>query len=248
MKLNLNRCLQLAFLASSIVLWSCDHSPTSPDYGGRSVAREAFSFDIPAAGHSSLRLEGVSGLVTIVGSSQAGSVLITGERRVESSLPGDAELRLQDLEVRVDDLGSEIFVKTHQPSDSQNRNYVVDYQITLPGDFDLNITHISGNVDVRETHGNTFVNLISGRIQAQVALPLQGTVDMTSTSGGIDLRIPRSTSAEFSAGVVSGTINVSDLSLRNESHTPNSLRGTLGDGQGRISLNVISGTVRVEGY
>ena len=248
MKLNLNRCLQLAFLASSIVLSSCDHSPTSPDYGGRSVAREAFSFDIPASGHASLRLEGVSGLVTIVGSSQAGSVLITGERRVESNLPGDAELRLQDIEVQVDDLGSEIFVKTHQPSDNQGRNYVVDYEVTLPMDFELHITNISGNVDVRDTHGNAFVNVISGRIEARAEIPLHGTIDMTSTSGGVDLRIPRSTSAEFSAGVVSGTINVSDLSLRNEYHTPNSLRGTLGDGQGRISLNVISGTVRVEGY
>lgn len=212
------------------------------------MASEAFSYDIPASGHTSLRLEGVSGLVTIVGSPEAGSVRITGERRVTSDRPGDADLRLRDLEVEVDDLGNEVFVKTHQPSDSHGRNYNVDYEITLPADLELHITNISGNVELRDTQGNAFVNVISGRIEARAALPLHGTIDMVSTSGGIDLRIPRTTSAEFSAGVVSGTINVSGLSMRNEYHNPNSIRATLGDGRGRISLNVTSGTVHVEGY
>jgi DUF4097 and DUF4098 domain-containing protein YvlB len=163
-------------------------------------------------------------------------------------MPADAHVHLRDLEVRVEDLGREIFIKTHQPSDSDGRDYNVDYEITLPADLELHITNISGNVELRDTRGDTFVNVISGRIDARAELPLRGTIDMVSTSGGIDLSIPRSTSAEFSAGVISGTINVSGLSLRNEYHTPNSVSGTMGAGQGRISLNVTSGTVRVEGY
>lgn len=248
MKSNLKRCLQIAVLASPVLWWSCDDaSPTSP-YGGRSVAREAFSHELPTSGHTSFRLEGVSGLITIMGSPQAGLVRVQGERRVESNTQEDADLHLRDLEVRVEDLGSEIYVETHQPSASHGRNYNVDYEIILPEDFDLHITNISGNVDIRDTRGNTFVTVISGRVEARAVLPLHGTIDMVTTSGGIDLRIPRSTSAEFWADVISGTITVSGLSLRNESHTPNSLRGTMGAGQGRISLNVTSGTVRVEGY
>jgi DUF4097 and DUF4098 domain-containing protein YvlB len=92
------------------------------------------------------------------------------------------------------------------------------------------------------------VNLVSGRIDARVTFPANGIIDMATVSGEIELDIPRNTSAELSANVVSGTISVINLSLRNVTRSPTTLQGTLGGGQGLISLGTTSGNIRVEGY
>jgi DUF4097 and DUF4098 domain-containing protein YvlB len=245
MKTTLKGLLLIAILAGSVSWLSCD-SPASADRGDF-TAGEPFSFEIAAPGHTGLRLAGVAGNVTITGSSQTDSVLISGERRVSSDWQEDAETLLRDLEVRIDDGGGEIFVETVQPRNGRGRNYVVDYRITIPWDFEIHVGNVSGNVELRQTKGNATVNVVSGRIEAEATLPPHGILDLSSTSGGIDLEIPRSTSAEFHANVTSGTINLSNLSLRNERHSPTSIQGTLGDGQGLISLEVTSGHVLVEG-
>ncbi|MGB2989370.1 MAG: hypothetical protein WBC98_05380, partial [Candidatus Zixiibacteriota bacterium] len=64
----------------------------------------------------------------------------------------------------------------------------------------------------------------------------------------IELDIPQNTSAEFSATVVTGTISISDLILQNQVSTPGSLSGTVGSGEGTISLNVVTGSVSVKGF
>ena len=71
---------------------------------------------------------------------------------------------------------------------------------------------------------------------------------MSKVNGSIQLSIPQNTSAEFSATVTIGDISVSNLVLQNQESTPNSLRGTLGAGQGTISLSTVNGNIRVTGF
>ena len=85
-------------------------------------------------------------------------------------------------------------------------------------------------------------------IEAEVTLPEDGTINLNLVTGNIELDIPQSTSAEFSASVVTGTISLSDLVLQNQASTPGSLTGTLGSGEGTISLNVVTGSISVQGF
>ena len=64
----------------------------------------------------------------------------------------------------------------------------------------------------------------------------------------IDLSIPQTTSAQFSATLATGSITLTNLILSNDTVTPGSRSGTLGSGDGTIDLDVVNGTIVVRGF
>lgn len=213
-----------------------------------SVAAEPFSFDVGAQGRTRLRLEGVNGTVSVTGSSAVRSVSVTGERRVGSESMEDAQAALQQLEVKVLELANEVFVETVQPREGQGRNYVVDYNVTVPRNFEVSIMNINGNVTVREILASTYVDIINGQIDGKVDLPQDGTIDLATVNGPIALDIPHNTSADFSASVSNGRIELSNLTLQGEDRTTSSVQGRLGEGRGVIMLRTVNGDIKAEGY
>lgn len=270
MKRDLAKFVVLVVLAASLLWINCGKRKSVDSNGGvdntNFIAKESFSFKVDVSAHSRLRLEAVTGSITITGKSGSDSVLVTGEKRVGSESTQDAEEHLQQLIVTVQDLGNEVFVKTTQPEQAQGRSYVVDYTITLPEDLEVLVNHVTGSVSIYsvnngvsvshvtgkvlldEISSSALVNLVTGEIEAEVTLPEDGTINLNLVTGNIELDIPQNTSAEFSAKVVTGTISISDLVLQNQVSTPGSLTGTLGSGEGTISLNVVTGSVNVQGF
>jgi DUF4097 and DUF4098 domain-containing protein YvlB len=239
-------------LVVSVVVIGCDCHPVSPswdcDYDGDYVVQETFSYSLPEAGHTGLRLEGINGSVTITGTGSAQSITVAGERFVGSYSRADAEAHLQDLEVQIDDRGSEILVKTIQPPESHGRSYVVEYEITVPNDLEIFVQNLNGGVRLEGIHGSTYVDLVNGEIDGRISLPVEGVAELSIVNGTVRLDIPASTSARFSASVVNGNIDVSGLTLHDSTSTRQSLQGTLGNGRGRIALGVVNGNIRVTGY
>jgi DUF4097 and DUF4098 domain-containing protein YvlB len=229
----------------------CDWTPFSADdeyYGvshNNHVASESFSFELGMA--SRLRLEGINGTITVTGSSESASVTIYGERRVGSESAADAQEHLSRLEVRVEELGDEISVRTLQPSESRGRNYVVDYEITLPRGLTVHINNINGNIDLEGLAGDTLAELINGQIDAKVSVPVEGVVDLSTVNGTIEVSVPVDTSAHLAASVVNGTIGIRNLTLHNEVSSRTSLQGVLGNGHGNILLSTVNGSIDVEG-
>ncbi len=259
------------FLALCLILTGCseDSNPVASDGNVDNTnftASRSFSFEVGAAGHTRVMVEGINGDVVIVGNSEATSVIIAGQREVGSESTEDAEEHLQYLQVSVTDLGSEILAKTTQPSDTQGRSYVVDYDITLPEDMQVVASNVNGTlsvdamtgsvtasvtngqIDLDDINGSTDIDLVNGQISAEVSLPLDGTIDMSVTNGNINLRIPRTTSAVFTATVVNGIITTTNLDLQNMNRTDNSITGTLADGQGTITLRTVNGNISVTGF
>jgi DUF4097 and DUF4098 domain-containing protein YvlB len=212
------------------------------------VAQESFSYEVNVSGHTRLRLEGINGEVTVTGVDGQASVTIEGERRVESNSSSDAEAHLRELEVQVDESGNEIFVETIQPRDSEGRNYIVNYRISVPKDMEVMLGHINGNIYLRDLSGSSLADLVNGRIEGRLSLPPDGLIDISTVNGTLDLDIPTDTSARVAANVVNGSIHVHNLSLTDSTSTKTSLRGTLGSGRGRIDLNAVNGTIDVTGY
>lgn len=210
-------------------------------------AEAAFHFRLDLADHEGLRLEGISGEVTITDVAGSDSIVIAGVRRVRSESTEDAEEHLPLLEVRVQDLSDEVFVETHQPAQSHGRSYEVDYGITLPAVMDLDVTDVNGQVILNDISGDALVDLVNGQIAGEVTIGTGGTIDFTVVNGTIDLGIPKSTSAEFAASLVNGYINDSGLVFQDRQSTATSLTGTLGSGEGAISLMVINGTIAIAG-
>jgi hypothetical protein len=208
----------------------------------------SFSYEVAVALHARIRLAGINGAVEIRGSAGATSVKISGKRRVGSSKSlADAEQHLDDLEVRVDDLTDEVLIETVQPQHSEGRQYVVDYTITLPENLDVWVESTNGRVSLADLFASASVRLINGPIDGDVALPLNGVLDLSTSNGNIDLAIPTSTSADFSAKVAIGSINMTNLQAEDLARSSRSLTCKLGAGEGTIDLSTVNGTITVTG-
>jgi DUF4097 and DUF4098 domain-containing protein YvlB len=255
----------LVSVAVLALLCACSDNGTGPG-SDRFEATEQFSSAVDAGGLSVLEVEGVNGNIIIIGVNESDSVRIEAEKIVRSESTADAEEHLLALHVDVLISGSTVSVKTSQPKSAEGRDYIVNYEITVPRDFDVVVSNVNGKVtiseltssvtasvvngeaDLNEIAGSATVAVVNGRIDSDMTLPLNGSAAMTVVNGDIDLGIPQTTSAEFSASVTNGTIAVSNLTLQNQQTTQHSVVGTLGDGEGTIALAVTNGTIDVAGY
>lgn len=261
-----------AFVLLSLLLTYCNgdsSSPTGPGAvsGDNDVTvEEPFSFDVALAGQSRFRLEGINGTVDVSGSTSANNVLITGVRRVDSNSEEDARAGLEVLRVVVTEGADVILVRTIQPQDPDNRNYIVNYQVTLPrslavivnnvnGNIDIDsinervtVAGVNGEVDLRQIVGSAAVALVNGGIAGRITVPAGGSVEFVTVNGEIGLDIPRSTSARFMAALTNGTITIQNLDLRTTVNTPNRVEGVLGGGDGRIALDLVNGSIDVTGF
>jgi len=267
------------YLLTFIILTSCgggggdfnvNFPPLSPIPPGTNTdfeAMETFSAEVPVVNQTQFNLTGIEGEVNITGISGATSVMISAIKRVQSESIEDAEARLQALKVNVQDLATEIRVETIQPIDDGGRNYIVDYTIILTNfleirvqntggivtldsiNNDVTVINVGGNITLSNILGSALIDLVAGTIEGEVTLPLNGAIDMKTVTGDINLDIPVNTSAEFSAAVNIGSISISNLVLQNEVRTSTFRSGTLGSGQGTITLETEAfGNISVSGF
>lgn len=255
--------LRLSALAALLLpLTSCSEDLTGSN---RFEAQEPFSFAVEVTTQTAVVLNGVNGEVEFVGVAGLDSAYVEGVRRVLSNSLADAEAHLPDVEVVIDVRAGEIGVQTEQPSSSSGRNYVVDYQVTVPIDLLVQIENANGNISVESlentaraqvANGNVILDDIVGDVLAQTGngnivctatLPAAGQLSLTTGNGNINLQIPTNTSAQFSAAVGNGTITVSGLNLQDQTITPNLVTGRLGAGDGQISLATGNGNVTAVG-
>jgi len=270
MKKNVKILLITTLVAGCLFLVGCDGGKSV--YSGPNVdntnfvAEDDFLFPIEVANQSLIRLQGINGTISIDGRADFDSVIIAGTKRVHSESTEDAEEHLALLDVSVHQMTNEISVRTIQPDETYGRNYEVIYNITVPYDFmisasnvngavlvnsvgnDITINNVNGTIVLDEITGNVLVNLVNGQINGNVILPVDGTLIMSAVNGGVALNIPQTTSSEFSATVVNGSILISDLDLQNEVITNSSVTGTLGDGDGHIALSTVNGNITVGGF
>lgn len=252
-----------AFAVGFVMLFwlaGCDDDGTGPS---DERAEQDFSFDIDASAVSRLRVEGINGGIAITGSATASSVIVQGVREVRGP---DARAHLVELQVVAQTVGDAVVVRTTQPSPRGNRQYTVDYEIVIPRRLAVTVLNANGGIAVEsvasavsvananggivldEIVGDVVVQLGNGGVVADVTLPLDGTLEMGVGNGEIELRIPRSTSALFSASVGTGQITMSNLTLEDVVSTPATLSGRLGAGRGIIDLTLGNGAIAVTGF
>jgi osmotically-inducible protein OsmY len=223
--------------------------------------------EIPVENHNRIIVEAINGEVVITGQSDAQNVTITAHLYVSSDSQEDADLHLDDLDILVTDSINEILIQTVQPQNINGRTYLVEYDIIVPNSFEVETSQANGtiaildiqnSVEVSNKNGDVLLSGIvggiiadveNGSIDGTVVLPLNETIDLSVNNGGLELSIPTSTSAEFSATVHgTGEIIVSDLDLTDPLSTSKSLTGTLGDGESSIVLSTVNGNIEVIGF
>lgn len=258
------RNLTMALLALAAV--GCSGLGDSVTSHNNQSASAPFTFVVPAADRTQLRLEGVTGTITIGGDANAQELRIGGTRRVASASIRDAQDRLPGLQVTVAEGATEVLVRTSQPKNTEGRDYTVDYTITLPSRLAVEVASVTGSVGVRSINnsvavdlvtgdvhldrivGAASVGLVTGAIEGRITLPEQGTIRLTTVTGNIVLRVPAATSAMLAAQVVTGITAITNLELREQQRSPTSIQGRLGDGRGTIALSAVTGAITITGF
>ena len=237
--------------------------PGDPNF----TAEKTLADDVQVENHIRVNVEAINGEVVVTGQSGAQRVMVTANLSVSSDSQEDADLHLDDLDVLLTDDTDEILIQTVQPENIIGRRYRVEYDIIVPKSFEVVTSQTNGtvaifdiqnSVDVSNENGDVLLSDIVGAVTADVAngtiegtvvLPFNETIDLSVNNGNLELSIPTTTSAEFSATVNGiGEIVVFDLDITDALSTPQSLTGTIGNGDGSIVLSAVNGKIEVIGF
>ncbi|MEZ4703159.1 MAG: hypothetical protein R2834_22720 [Rhodothermales bacterium] len=225
----------------------CDFAGVDPVGNTDFIAAEPFRLTLSADGIAALRVAAINGEITIVGSATADSIVATGERRVGSDSQEDAERHLHDLTVSLRQLNDQATLATDQPDRSGGRDYTVDYRIVMPAAMALTFEHVNGDVQASGLQGEVAMSLVNGTLDVETSVKPARPLDLSVVNGQILLGIPASTSADFEAHVVNGSIGLTNLQLDDFEGTTRSMTGRLGGGGIQIALDVVNGTILVRG-
>lgn len=254
-------CLAALLLSVTLPLTSCDPGSTLQN---TFVADEQFSYTFDVVDQVRLTLESVNGTIRVTGVVDATSVTVQGTKLVWSNSQADADAGLDTLDVVIEEEPDEFIVYTDQP-DTGTRSYAVEYEIRLPDDLAVGLLNVNGdiivefvrasveiasvnaNINLDEVEGNVSAELVNGNVDAELTLPLGGVVEMAVANGNITIEIPTNTSADvFFEGCCNWAYDNLDLQNVEESGPgvwPPTLTGTLGAGQGTISLLIGNGVI-----
>lgn len=265
--MQFNKTILLVICVGLVLFYAgCDnYNPFQVD-STKYRAEESFSFTVNPDNQDHLTLTAINGSVEVIGVAGSDVVEISGLRIVNSESASDAEKYLEKLDVNIRINGDKVEVETEQPSNSGGREFIVEYQIRMPAEWDFELNHtngevevdsiagtvdinnVNGNIGLHETRGNLFIDLTNGQVTGKVSGSGVGVCRFSLVNGQIGLSIPKATDASFSAAVTNGRVSVNNLVMTNLTSRQNSVRGTIGNGQGEITLRVINGNIDVAGY
>ena len=186
------------------------------------LALQAVSADIDVQGTAAPRvsINNVSGDSTVLASSP-------GKLTVES-VSGNVLLKLTSPQVTVHSVSGDVRMLGH-----------------LNGR--LEVETVSGNVELETPVLNQLqFNSVSGDGRFQLGLAKDGRIEMDSVSGSLSLQMPKASSAQFNVQSFSGDISSAIGKVVKEQYGPGrSLDVRLGEGNGRINMNTMSGDVTI---
>lgn len=235
------------------------------DHARKEEATDLFTRTVATTGQTGLTISGANGNIHVLGVAGTDVVSIRATKRVRSDDIQDAEDGLAEIRVFVETTPADVSVRTDQPVDGSRRDYLVDYEITVPADFtvtgvngngDFVVSDLRSDVDLEGGNGNMTLRNVTrsvraalgnGEMDASVTLPEDGQIVLSVGNGTLVLHTQPEVSAELRARTGNGTITVSGLSVSNSVAGPGRFDGTLGSGTGWIDLTVGNGNVQVKG-
>jgi hypothetical protein len=156
-----------------------------------------------------LRVQNVSG-ETAIRVGESGQVRVVARKRVKGGSADRAKRLLENVEVRIEQKGNDIFVEPHLYEQERSwldlfrgKRFRVDFEITVPRETAVNAQTVSGDLDLHGTRGPARVESVSGDVNIEdVQGPMRiksvsgdvqctdyvGSVEGSSVSGDVDIR------------------------------------------------------------
>jgi DUF4097 and DUF4098 domain-containing protein YvlB len=137
-----------------------------------------------------LRVQNVSG-ETAIRVGESGHVRVVARKRVKGGSADRAKRLLENVEVRIEQKGNDIFVEPHLYEQERSwldlfrgKRFRVDFEITVPRETAVNAQTVSGDLDLNGTRGPARVESVSGDVNIE---DVQGPMRIKSVSGDVQL-------------------------------------------------------------
>jgi hypothetical protein len=137
-----------------------------------------------------LRVQNVSG-ETAIRVGESGQVRVVARKRVKGGSADRAKRLLENVEVRIEQKGNDIFVEPHLYEQERSwldlfrgKRFRVDFEITVPRETAVNAQTVSGDLDLNGTRGPARVESVSGDVNIE---DVQGPMRIKSVSGDVQL-------------------------------------------------------------
>lgn len=226
-----------------------------------------WAFDVSA--QPTIRVKNTAGHITVTGGDGA-QVAVRVTRRHSGNWTSGDEGDLEQVRVEVGQEGDTITVITQPGHHIQmgSRNIQVDIEVSTPRASRLDLTLSAGQTDLRETSGplnvkvsagqldlqgvrvaeSSRLEVATGQIRGDVELAAGAALDVSVAAGDVSLELPSSTSAEVDASASVGHITVHGLPIDvSRRIVAAHARGRLGDGSGRLTIHVATGSIGLRG-
>lgn len=155
-------------------------------------------------------------------------------------------------------------IRSEGPRTERRESWSVSYRITVPADYDLDLSStngglsvagVSGSLDLRTTNGGIHLDGAGGDVRAHttngglhVELAGEGWegagLDARTTNGGVHLEVPEGYSARLEAGTTNGGFSV-DFPITLQGRIGRRIETELGQGGPPIRVVTTNGGVRV---
>ena len=161
-----------------------------------------------------LRVQNVSG-ETAIRVGEPGQVRVVARKRVKGGSSDRAKRLLENVEVRIEQRGNDIFVEPHLYEQERSwldlfrgKRFRVDFEITVPRETAVNAQTVSGDLDLHGTRGPARVESVSGDVNIE---DVQGPIRIKSVSGDVQF-------TDY-VGAVEGSFVSGDVDIRGRVHS-----------------------------
>ena len=121
-------------------------------------------------------------------------------RELKRGSKEEARRAYEEHKIEMTQNGDTVLIRSEQPGflkGLKNRNLQVDYTISVPAKFNLDLKTSGGNIDVAELEGTIEVHTSGGNITTAA---IDGPVDARTTGGNIDVTGAKSAELHTSGG------------------------------------------------
>ncbi len=228
------------FLFSLILFLSCNEdSFMSDQFESESVETQI----IALASQNNFRVDDTNGSIIISSSDTAKNIYYNITKKVKSKVSeDDARAHLEKIIIAASKSDDDVTIKVDHPK-NDNRNYEIKFGILLPDRFNYILNLGNGGVSIKTAAQNVIVNLGNGNTEADINLIDTCNVSISIGNGNLNLTLPANTNASVHALVGNGIVNNNGLNFQNQQANEKQLTGELGNGAGKIVLNVGNGSI-----
>jgi hypothetical protein len=247
------------FQNNSTPKMNCESSSKWNNDGKRVQACEIKEQTIAATGKLTID-GGTNGGVSVLGWSQ-NNVLVRA--KVQTWAPTESEAKGLISQIRLQASGGQI--RNDAPDFGRDRGYAVSYEIFVPHNTSIStkahnggiqLSDLKGDLEFETTNGGAQLTRLAGNVKGRTTngglqIDLMGDrwdgnqMDVSTTNGGVMMKVPANYSARVETSTVNGGISV-DFPIQVSGKISKDLNVTLGNGGALLRATTTNGGVKLQ--